>query len=177
MDLRSIDLGVAPRTPVQVDPELFVMVPVRDDGEPYMNGAGQPLEITFFDLSSVEGKLSMAKIGVMFPRVIPEDPEKGYTESEAELAARNAMGRNNHSIVRAMRSWNLTGPEGPIEMTPDHVLQLFDLFPEIQSQCADRGLAILRSMGNVKSDSVNGPDNEDGSQVAQDQISNSAEAG
>ena len=156
MVLSGLNLGAQPAERPDLS-ELLHLTPKKfDSEEPFLNGGDEPLVITFHDINSVAGKTAVAKLGILYPVVRPEDGE--WTDEELERAAENRVRRNAESVARSISGWNIVQGVGggPVPCSVENILELFDLYPDIATECALRSLEIVRTAGNVRRPSSSG---------------------
>ena len=157
MDLASLNLGAAPAVKADVA-SMLDFAPVQENGEPFLNGADEPLHITFRDPSGLDGKRELGKLDVLYPDPVFANPQNP-TEEEAGIAAERRQMRSRQLFLRMISGWNLvSGVDGePVPYTIDHGLQACDLWPSLAEAIAKHGVALLAAVGNARAVSRSGP--------------------
>lgn len=162
MSISGLNLGATPVERPDLT-ELLTLTPVKfGTEEPFLNGGEESLVIEFHDITSVAGKAAVAKLGILYPAIGPEG--ETWTEEELEKAASNRVHRNIESVARSIKAWNIVAGVGgnQVKCSVENILELFDLYPDIATECALRSLEIVRTAGNVKRPSSSGQPNKAG---------------
>lgn len=167
MDFRDFEVGGTVRRAAGQDALTFRPTNPNDGGKPFLNGGGEPLELSLVDPNGINARRDMVALHIRFPRVEPEGDD--YTEAEADKGARNAVERARGEVAKLVTGWNLVFPPHheksgqPVPFTTENAVEFFDLFITLRDVTSDYINSLSREAGNAQGGSVGGPPKTDGS--------------
>lgn len=148
MDFSKIDVG-APKKKAQKT--AFDVAVTTAEGQPFLNGAGQPLKVKLLAMNSPEGEEEMRRWRIKY--AVGKDKGDLSTADEQTIAklAEQDKASSIELIARMTVDWNVSTPNGDkVEPTRDNRFKFYEVFPDVLEAVSAEVQRIVADLGNSK---------------------------